>query len=97
MERVVVGKRAHEDGHLSSKARETGKTQIGQTGNHIAYAEEWHDLHQTAQFTNVASMSTAVYHTDEGKEQSCHQTMRKHLQNSTRTGGVCHHEQGEQN
>ena len=41
-------------------------------------------------------MGTSVYHTDKGEEQGCHQSVREHLQNSTRASCLVHHQNGEQ-
>ena len=41
-------------------------------------------------------MGTTIDHTDQGKEESRHQTMREHLQDSTRDSGLTHHEQGKE-
>lgn len=97
MELVWILERTHEDSHLSDETRETRQTKVGQTGNDIAHCEERHNLHQAVQIADVTSVGTTIDHTDEGKEQCCHQTMRQHLQNSTCARGLCHHQQGKEN
>ena len=68
-------KRTYEDGHLSDETGETGETQVGQTSDDITHREEGHNLHQSTQLTDITSVSTAINHTDEGKEESRHQSV----------------------
>ena len=75
VEYVVVLERTHEDGHLGNETRETRQALVGQTRNDITHAEERHYLHQSAQLTDVAGVSTAIDHTDKGKEKSRHQSV----------------------
>ena len=96
MEGVNILERTHEDGHLSNEAREARKTEVGQTSHNVTHSKERHDLHQTVQVADVTSMRTTVDHTDEGKEEGRHQTVREHLQDSTSARGLGHHQQGEE-
>ena len=41
-------------------------------------------------------MGAAVNHTDEGKEERCHEAVREHLQHGTRHGRLVEHEDGEE-
>ena len=41
-------------------------------------------------------MCTTVNHTDEGKEESRHQSVREHLEDGTRDGRLTHHQEGEE-
>ena len=73
-----------------------GNPKIGKTGDYIADSQKRHNLHQTGEFADVTRMGTSVYHTDKGEEQGCHQSVREHLQNSTRASCLVHHQDGEQ-
>ena len=96
MEGVRVLERTDEHGHLGNEAAQARKTEVGETGNHIAYAEERHDFHQSAHLTDVTGVGTSVNHTDEGKEEGGHQTVAQHLQDGTRAARAGHHQQGEE-
>ena len=88
--------RTGEDGHFGNETAESGQSQIGKTGDYIADSQKRHNLHQTGEFADVTRMGTSVYHTDKGEEQGCHQSVREHLQNSTRASCLVHHQDGEQ-
>ena len=96
MEGIGIGKRTHEDGHLCDEAREARQSEVSQTSDDISYSEEGHDFHQTTHIADVTGVCTTIDHTDEGKEEGRHQTMRKHLQDGTRARGLGHHQQGEE-
>ena len=96
VESIWILERTDENAHLGNEAREAWQTKVSQTGNHVAYGEEWHYLHQTIQVADITSVGTTVNHTNQGKEEGCHQTVRQHLQDGTGTRGLCHHEQGEE-
>ena len=89
----VCAERANKDCHLGNEAREARKSEVCKTCNDISYGEERHNLHQSAQFANVTSMCSTVNHTDKGEEESSHQSVRKHLKDGSRAGGLGHHQQ----
>ena len=96
VECTFIAEGAYEDGHFGHEAGETGKTEVGKTGNDVAYCEERHDAHQTGELTDVAGVGTAIDHTDEGKEEGRHQTVGKHLKDGACAGHLVHHQNGEE-
>ena len=96
MEEVGVLEATEEDCHLGYETGKTGKTERGETGDHIAYAEVRHDFHQAAHLADVTCMGSAINHTDEGEEEGCHQTVGEHLKDSTGHRCSVEHEDGEE-
>lgn len=96
MEGIGISKGTNKDGHFCNKAAETGKAEISQTSYHVAHREERHDAHQTTHLTDITRMRSAINHTDEGKEESCGQTVRKHLQHSTSSRYLINHQNTEE-
>ena len=96
MERIGISKGTNKDGHFCNKAAEAWKTEICQTSYHVAYREERHNPHQTAHLTDITCMRAAIDHTDKGKEESCSQTVRKHLQDCTSSRYLIHHQNAEE-
>ena len=95
-EGILVLEGSDEDIHLGHEPGEARKTEVGQTGDDITAREERDDLHQTAEVTDVTRAGTVIDHTDAGEEEGRHQTVREHLQDSTRDGRLRHHQQGEE-
>ena len=85
-----------EDGHFGNETAESRKSEVSKSGNYIADSQERHNLHQTGELAYVTGMSAAVYHTDKGKEQGSHQSVAEHLQDSTGTSCLVHHQDGEE-
>ena len=85
-----------EYGHLGHKAAQSGKAEVGQTGNDVADRQEGHHFHEAVELAHVTGVGTAVDHTDEGKEEGGHQSVAQHLQHGSGAGGLVHHEQGKE-
>src|SRR5215216_7135195 len=71
---------AKKNGKLGYEPRETGHTHRDQATDNKAYRSKRHHFVHTAKFGNLACMGTIIDHSNDRKEESCHYTMRKHLQ-----------------
>ena len=84
--------RTDEYRHFGNETAQAWQTKRSKTCNHIANAQERHYLHQAAHLAYVASVGTAIYHTNQGKEQCRHQAVREHLQHGTSHGCSVKHQ-----
>ena len=96
VEGVGVLERAEKDGHLGRETTQIRQSQRSQAGNHVAHTQIRHDVHHAAHVADVTRVSAAVNHTDQGKEQGRHQTVREHLQHRTGHRRGIEHEDGEE-
>ena len=97
VERICMLERTDKYSHFGNEAAQSRETQRSQTGNHVTNRKERHDLHQTSHLPNITGMRTSINHTDEGKEKSGHQTVRKHLHHGSGHSRRVQHQYGEQN
>ena len=94
MEHIEILERTDKNSHFGNETAQSRKSEVGKTGNDVTYRQERHYFHQPVQFANVTCVGTSVDHTDQCKEQGCHQSVRQHLEYSTCTSRLVHHQNG---
>ena len=97
VEDVRVLERTYEYSHFGNEAAQSGKTEVGKTGNDIAHGKERHNLHQTSELADIACVSPSVNHTDKSKEEGCHKSVAEHLKDGSCGTYLSHHQKGEKN
>src|SRR5215216_4871823 len=74
---------AQEDGELRYKTGKERHAHRNQAANDEANGSKRHDLAYPAQLRNLTRMRTVIDHTNDGKEEGRHHTVREHLQART--------------